>query len=222
MGGPQLWSEFRSGQQRADQILCKFCAKPPRLRCATPWRWPTVHPAVEYFILILQNTFKISSNILNFSKSQKTKGLLSCCRDWWGNPELFWELPPHVLSCWLNQTREHNVLQLVFAYCCQGSEGCFQEAWDKHIWESASFCWSRGAWCLAFQREDDLGEAEPRADEADRAESSHGYLIASVLSPPSRARGISLLLLLSYRNEARKIPCEQQQKKIVVFVAAVF
>lgn len=67
-----------------------------------------------------------------------------------------------------------------------------------------------------------MGEAEPRADEADRAESSHGYLIASLLSPPSRARGISLLLLLSYRNEARKIPCEQQQKKIVVFVAAVF
>lgn len=66
-----------------------------------------------------------------------------------------------------------------------------------------------------------MGEVEPRADEADRAESSHGYLIASVLSPPSRARGISLLLL-SYRNEARKIPCEQQQKKIVVFVAAVF
>lgn len=66
-----------------------------------------------------------------------------------------------------------------------------------------------------------MGEAEPRADEADRAESSHGYLIASVLSPPSRARGISLLLL-SYRNEAWKIPCEQQQKKIVVFVAAVF
>lgn len=30
------------------------------------------------------------------------------------------------------------------------------------------------------------------------------------------------MLLLSYRNEARKIPCEQQQKKIVVFVAAVF